>query len=83
MNKTNSIRLLFIVGIIILLVISSIAFLLSLGTIFYHWFSFCRYVQTSAASHIREAEESETETESEELKVKSVKLDKIDKVVEK
>lgn len=56
---------------------------LFLGTIFYHWFSFCRYVQTSAASHIREAEESETETESEEIKVKSVKLDKIDKVVEK
>lgn len=54
---------------------------LFLGTIFYHWFCFCRYVQTSAASHIKEAEESETETE--EIKVKSVKLDKIDKVVEK
>ena len=54
---------------------------LFLGTIFYHWFCFCRYVQTSAASHIKEAEESETETS--DTKVKSVKLDKIDKVIEK
>ena len=56
---------------------------LVLGTIFYHWFCFCRYVQTSAASHIKEAEESESETESEEAKVKSIKLDRLDKVVEK